>query len=205
MRKILNILLTLLIVISTMGCNFISEVDLVLQNGDVIFHTSKSSQSEFIQTATNSKISHVGIVYIKKGKVYVFEAVEPVKLTPLAEFINRGENKNYIVYRSTIKLSENNLNKMYEYCLDQKGKHYDIKFQWDDSKIYCSELVWDAYNSIGIQLSQPKTFSDFEIDSPEIKKEIIRRYGDKFVQSEPVVSPQCLIESKYLFEVFSNY
>ena len=94
---------------------------------------------------------------------------------------------------------------MYEYCVKQEGKNYDMKFQWDDSKIYCSELVWYTYNSIGIQLSTPKTFSDFEIESPEIKKEIVRRYGDKFVQSEPVVSPQCLIESKYLFEIFSNY
>jgi uncharacterized protein YycO len=205
MKKILNILLPLLIVLLTMGCDFITEVDLVLKNGDVIFHTSKSSQSEFIQTATNSKLSHVGIIYIKKGKPYVFEAVEPVKLTPLSEWISRGENNNYMVYRSNLPLSTNELDKMYEYCLKQKGKPYDMKFQWDDNKIYCSELVWDAYNSIGIQLSVPKTFADFNMESPEIKKEVIRRYGNKFVQSEPVVSPQCLVESDYLYKIFSNY
>ena len=34
------------------------------QNGDVIFQTSGSSQSKEIQLATNSKFSHVGIVYV---------------------------------------------------------------------------------------------------------------------------------------------
>jgi uncharacterized protein YycO len=203
MKKILNILLTLLVMISTMGCT--NSRDYSLQNGDIIFHTSLSSQSQFIQEATNSKLSHVGVIYIKEGKPYVFEAVEPVKITPLDEWINRGKDNKYKVYRTTTPLSETDLNKMYDYCVTQQSKHYDMKFQWNDDKIYCSELVWGAYNSVGIQLSIPKTFSDFAIDSPEIKKEIIRRYGDKFVQSEPVVSPQCLVESKYLYEIFSNY
>tara|TARA_R110001583_G_scaffold27226_3_gene97604 strand:- start:124 stop:735 length:612 start_codon:yes stop_codon:yes gene_type:complete len=203
MTKIFNILISIILLMISSGCS--NSQDQTFTNGDIIFHTSLSSQSKFIQDATNSKFSHVGIIYIKKGKPYVFEAVEPVRLIPLSKWINKGENKNYTVYRSNTTLSENQLTKMYEYCVKQEGKNYDMKFQWDDSKIYCSELVWYTYNSIGIQLSTPKTFSDFEIESPEIKKEIVRRYGDKFVQSEPVVSPQCLIESKYLFEIFSNY
>ena len=56
-----------------------------------------------------------------------------------------------------------------------------------------------------IKLSIPKSFSDFNIDSKEIKEEILRRFGNKFVQTEPVVSPQCLVESEYLYEIFSNY
>ena len=203
MTKILNLFLTLVIIIMTIGCG--NSQDLSFKTGDIIFHTSLSSQSKFIQDATNSKFSHVGIIYIKEGKPYVFEAVEPVRLTPLPKWVNKGENKNYTVYRSNIPLSENDLTKMYEYCVKQEGKHYDMKFQWDDSKIYCSELVWDTYNSVGIQLSTPKTFADFDIESTEIKKEIVRRYGDKFVQSELVVSPQCIIESRHLFKIFSNY
>lgn len=203
MKKILNILITILVLMTSISCT--SSQDYLLKNGDIIFHTSLSSQSEFIQKATNSNLSHVGIIYIKNGKPYVFEAVEPVKLTSLDEWISRGENKNYKVYRSVTPLSQTDINKMYDYCVTQQGKHYDIKFQWNDDKIYCSELVWYAYNSIGIELSVPRTFSDFNIDSEEIQKEIIKRYGDKFVKSEPVVSPQCLTESRYLYEIFSNY
>ena len=203
MKKTLNILITVLILISNITC--VSSQDYSLESGDIIFQTSLSSQSKFIQEATNSKLSHVGIVYIKDGEPYVFEAVEPVKITPLNVWVTRGENNNYKVYRTITPLSNTDLNTMYEYCLTQKGKHYDTKFQWDDNKIYCSELVWYTYKSIGVELSTPSTFSDFNIKSKEIKTEIIRRYGDKFVETEPVVSPQCLAESDYLYEIFSNY
>ena len=206
MNKILNILLTLLILVTSIKNSNSQEFD----NGDIIFHTSLSSQSELIQAATNSKLSHVGIVYVKDGKSYVFEAVEPVKLTPLSEWINRGVNGKYRVFRyfnksTTGRLTKKELDKMYEYCLSQKDKPYDLRFQWGDDKIYCSELVWKTYNSVGIKLCEPKPFSDFNIQSNRIKEEIDRRYGEDFVESEPVVSPQCLLECVYLYEVFNNY
>ena len=56
-----------------------------IKNGDLIFQTSLSSQSQAIQLATNSKYSHCGIVYIENGQFYVFEAIQPVKTTPLDE------------------------------------------------------------------------------------------------------------------------
>jgi len=43
-----------------------------LKNGDIIFHTSQSSQSKTIQLATNSKYSHLGIIYLSHGEFYVF-------------------------------------------------------------------------------------------------------------------------------------
>ena len=198
-----KLLLLLFILISNSRCT--SSQDYLGKDGDVIFQTSLSPQSQHIQDATNSNLSHVGIIYIKDGKPYVFEAVGPVKITPLDEWIYRGKDNKYKVYRSIRPLSETDLNKMYDYCVSQQGKDYDVKFQWNDDKIYCSELVWYAYNSIGVELSIPKPFSDFDIEKEEIKKEIIRRYGNKFVQSEPVVSPKCLAESKYLEKVFNNY
>jgi len=54
-----------------------------LKSGDIIFQTSKSSQSIAIQRATKSKYSHMGIIYKEGKNTYVYEAVQPVKLTPL--------------------------------------------------------------------------------------------------------------------------
>lgn len=76
-----------------------------LNNGDIIFQTSKSSQSKAIQLATESKYSHMGIIYKNGDKYFVYEAVQPVKLTPLKEWINRGKNRHYVVKR--LKNSEN--------------------------------------------------------------------------------------------------
>ena len=67
------------------------------QNGDIIFHTSKSSQSKAIQIATKSPYSHVGNVYIKDGKPYVYEAISRVSLTPMKNWISRGENSRLVV------------------------------------------------------------------------------------------------------------
>ena len=79
--------------------NYLNNIKVKLQNGDIIFQTSKSKQSKAIQLATKSKYTHVGIIY-KKGKdFYVFEAAQKVKLTPLNSWINRGVNGHFMVKR----------------------------------------------------------------------------------------------------------
>jgi hypothetical protein len=61
-----------------------------LQDGDIIFHESRSSQSAAIQLATKSRYSHMCLLYQNDGYWFVFEAVQPVKLTPLATWIARA-------------------------------------------------------------------------------------------------------------------
>ncbi len=61
------------------------------QTGDIIFQISRSSQSKAIQLATHSDYSHTGMLVIRNKKPYVFEAVGPVKYTPLKQWIAHGE------------------------------------------------------------------------------------------------------------------
>ena len=69
------------------------------QEGDVLFQTSRSAQSVAIQKATHSPYSHVGIVLFRAGKPYVFEAVQPVKFTPLKSWIRRGMAGRFVAKR----------------------------------------------------------------------------------------------------------
>src|SRR5688572_7446329 len=118
------------------------------ENGDIIFQTSRSGQSKAIQLATKSKYSHMGIIYEADGKYFVYEAVQPVKLTNLNDWIKRGENSHYVVKRLKDRseiLTYENLKKMKDVGDRFKGKSYDIYFEWSDDKIYCSELVWKIY------------------------------------------------------------
>ena len=39
----------------------------------------------------------MGIVYQQNSKFYVYEAVHPVKLTPIKTWINRGVKNNFVV------------------------------------------------------------------------------------------------------------
>jgi hypothetical protein len=67
-----------------------------IKNGDLIFQTSLSGQSKAVQLATKSKYSHCGLIYKDGNDFYVFEAVQPVKRTPLDKWIARGQDGNKI-------------------------------------------------------------------------------------------------------------
>lgn len=175
-----------------------------LKDGDIIFHTSKSPQSKMLQIATNSNITHVGVIFFKSGKPYVFEAVNPVKVTPLQQFINRGVGSKYSIKRTKAPISNSELKIMMEYGKRQIGKPYDSKFQWSNDKIYCSELVWKIYHYAGIRLCDIKTFSDFNLNRPIVKQAIQSRYKGKFNIDESVVAPIDLYNSKELKTVYSN-
>jgi len=179
-----------------------------IKNGDLIFQTSLSSQSQAIQLATNSKYSHCGIVYIENGQFYVFEAIQPVKTTPLDEWIARGKDSHYVIKRlknADQVLTEEILQKMKKEGEKFNGKNYDLTFEWSDDKIYCSELIWKIYQrATGIELGELQKLSDFDLTNDLVKKKIKERYGDKIPTEEIVISPDALFESELLITVKEN-
>lgn len=195
------ILITFISLITLTGC----YNDNNFKNGDVIFHTSKSPQSKMIQDVTQSKYSHVGIIYIKDGETYVMEAVQPVKVTPLNVFIERGVDSKYTVMRYKGNLWEEDFKKMYDYGSSQLGKNYDSKFQWSDNTMYCSELVYKIYETIGVELCEKNTFSDYNLSSKEVQDAIKNRYNTELDMNELVVTPVDLLNSNLLTTIFDNY
>lgn len=176
-----------------------------LQEGDIIFQTSKSRQSMAIQVATNSKYSHMGIIYENDGSFFVYEAVQPVKLTPLKAWINRGENGHYVVKRlknADRVLTDATLTKMKQIGEQFNGKAYDIYFEWSDDKIYCSELVWKMYKqSVGIEIGQLEQLSDFDLTKEIVQSKIKERYGDNIPMDEKVISPAAMFNSDKLITI----
>lgn len=179
-----------------------------LKEGDLIFQTSLSSQSKAIQLATKSKYSHCGIVFKEGDSFYVFEAVQPVKRTPLAEWIARGEKGKFIVKRlknAEQTLTPDVLQKMKEIGKGFNGKKYDLAFEWTDEKIYCSELIWKIYKrSTGIEIGKLEKLGDFDLSSDQVKRKIKERYGNNIPMEELVISPASIFESELLVTVKSN-
>ena len=142
-RLMWSVLLTMILA----GCNGSAEYQ--PRNGDIIFQTSESRQSEAIQLATKSPYSHMGIVFVENGEAMVFEAVEPVRVTPLADWIARGMNGDFVVKRlkeAEKILTPETMRRMKEIGESRfLGRHYDKYFEWSDDRIYCSELVWKIY------------------------------------------------------------
>lgn len=182
-----------------------TSVDTELQNGDIIFQTSQSSQSKAIQLATHSKYSHVGIIYNNNNKFFVYEAVQPVKLTPLNQWINRGLNKHYVVKRlknAREVLTKETLADMKRIGEKYKGKSYDIYFEWSDEKIYCSELVWKIYKEAsGIEIGELEELKDFDLTNNVVKQKMKERYGNSIPMDEKVISPSAMFKSDKLITV----
>jgi hypothetical protein len=186
----------------------INRLNTKVQDGDIIFQTSKSSQSKAIQRATDSRYSHMGIIYRQGVNLYVYEAIQPVKLTKLKDWISRGEGGKYVVKRlknSKNILTPENLSKMKEIGESYQGKNYDIYFEWSDDKIYCSELVWKIYKkALGIEIDKLETLKEFNLDDTLVRGKLLERYGDKIPMNEIVISPAEMYNSDKFELIIKN-
>lgn len=180
-----------------------------LKDGDIIFQTSQSQQSKAIQLATHSSYSHCGIVFWQGNKCFVFEAVQPVKSTPIEQWISRGMGGKYVVKRlqnADEVLTPANLQKLKSEGEKLKGKSYDTTFEWDDNKIYCSELIWKVYQrATGIELGKLQQLQDFDLSHTAVKSKMKERYGDAIPFDEKVISPQALFDSEQLTTLIDTY
>jgi uncharacterized protein YycO len=175
------------------------------RNADILFQTSRSSQSTAIQRATHSPYSHMGVVYIRGGRPLVLEAVEPVRLTPLDAWVARGEGGHFVVKRlrqADAILTPAALARMLEVGRSFEGKHYDVYFEWSDERIYCSELVWKLFErALGLELGRLEALSDFDLSDPLVHTMVWKRWGGPPPAAEPVISPAAIYSSELLVTV----
>jgi hypothetical protein len=184
--------------------------DYEAQTGDIVFHTSQSDQSNAVQLVTKSKYTHMGIVHVEGKRVYVLEAVEPVKRTRLRAWIARGEDGRYVVKRlknAKNLLTRDALKKMNQAAqkIINKPTHYDACFEWSNDRLYCSELVWKLFKvGTGLKIGKVQRMKEFDL-SHEVVKRIRRVRPDcPFADDEKVVSPAEMFDSPLLKTVFSN-
>jgi len=186
-------------------CSYSCDTGYVPRDGDIIFHTSRSAQSEAIQKATTSPYSHMGIVYVREARALVFEAVEPVKSTPLDEWIARGVGGKYVVKRlrnADRLLTTDALARMREVGEAFQGQPYDFYFEWTDDRTYCSELVWKVYQrGLGIELGDLQCMSEFDLTDPLVRTKVEERWGGDPPPDEIVISPESIFRSDLLVTV----
>ena len=196
------VMLTVLIVLAATGCSTTPKES--LRAGDVLFQNLPSPSAQAIRLATGSEYSHCGLVIAHKGDLVVCEAVQPVRMIPIEQWIDQGIDKKYTVKRLTDRdpLSTEASKALTNYCLSMIGKPYDMYYQWSDEKIYCSELVWKAYhNGLELDLTTTRSFSDYNFDNPIVQQKLKERFGDNIPWDEPVVSPGDLVNSPKLHTI----
>jgi len=187
------------------GCSRKPHAQDALQTGDIIFQSSRSGQSYAVQLATHSKYSHVGMIVQLSAGTYVSEAVQPVKYTPLENWIGHGDGRHYVVKRlkpTVHKITPEEAEKLVSACNKHKGKNYDLYFEWSDDNIYCSELIWKVYKeTLGIELGALQELRSFDLSHPVVQEKVQERYGDKIPLDEKVISPGQMFASENLYTV----
>ncbi|MCB0351552.1 MAG: hypothetical protein KDD38_10235 [Bdellovibrionales bacterium] len=200
-----NLLFSFIFSLIAVGANGAVEY----QTGDLIFHMSQGRQAAAITEAQGSPYSHMGVLVKESNSWLVYEAIQPVKKTPLASFIARGKNKHFVVKRinpsvfdMSSTLAQNALIREMSQFLDY---NYDIFFQWSDDTIYCSELAYKAYfRALGIQPGVLQKVGDLDLTGPNIRKLIAereRQLGHPADLNEPIITPVAIMNSAILTEV----
>lgn len=168
------------------------------QNGDVIFHVSKSYQSTAIKLGTLSRYSHCGVVVVENGKPYVIEAERGVEKTPMKTWLRRGQMWHH--YRVMRLKKPQELTLRYKKLL---GIPYDTKFRFDNGKLYCSELIWEMYKENGILLCEPNPLREYHfLNLPVVKKQVKSK---GMTLDQEVVPPSDLVKSRKLRTVSYGY
>jgi hypothetical protein len=182
-----------------------------LRDGDLIFQTSRSAQSQAIALATHSVYTHMGIIFLQRGEPFVLEAVEPTRYTPLDQWVARAVGRRIVVKRlkdaDTI-LTASTLSKMRALAAQLLGRRYDLQFRWDDTQLYCSELVYKLYErGAGVQIGRLQAARTLDLGSPAVQRKMRERFGGgngAFNPEEPVITPQAMFEDGKLVTVFSG-
>jgi cell wall-associated NlpC family hydrolase len=170
----------------------------IVREGDIIFQTSQSSQSAAIQKATHSPYSHMGLILYQGGKPFVFEAARTVKYTPLDDWVRRGAGAHFVVKRlkqAPTLLTPAALRKLHQEAGRFEGRPYDLTFEWSDSRLYCSELVWKIYQrALGVRVGRLQRLREFDLSDPVVLEKMQERYGSDVPLDELVISPSAMFD-----------
>lgn len=179
------------------------------QPGDFVFQSLPHNPLiDAIEGSSGSPFSHCGIV--KRGDVtkphdaewVVIEAIGPVKETRLAHWIAQGRDSAYVAYRLRAPLGEK-IPAIITAAEKYKGRPYDIHYEMDDEKIYCSELLYKAVrDATGTKLGKIRKLGELKWQPYE---KVIRQIENGGLPLDrEMITPRDFSEAPELRQVFRS-
>nr|ACO70952.1 putative peptidoglycan peptidase [uncultured Verrucomicrobiota bacterium] len=182
-----------------------------LRSGDIVFQDSSphSGQAVAIKKLTRSAWSHCGIYFAREGRAPVVIDGNGTQREVLWEaWKSNGAGGRYAAFRLKRDLSEGEVEALWRRASFYDGRPYDLKFAWDDGKIYCSELIWKACrDALKLEIGKTERLADFDLRDPAARALIERPGSWGTVENamahgeEVVVSPQAIAQSPLLRRV----
>ena len=193
-----------------------------LKTGDILFQTSRSSQSFAIMLASESPLSHMGVLDMEAaGGAVVIEASATTRETPLRDWIAKGFGGRLEVRRLK-DLTPEDARRVTAAARTHLGKPYDLFFRSSSDQLYCSELVNDAFqDGINRQLGAFQKVKSLAINNAAVRRVIQQRWQRHpdcangkaanfdacyaILMEQRLVTPQSIADDDDLTLVFSNY
>jgi hypothetical protein len=177
--------------------------------GDFIFQSLPHNPLiDAIEGSSGSPFSHCGI--LKKRDVVkrhdsawvVIEAIGPVKETRLPFWIAQGRDSAYVVYRLRDPLAKK-IPEIIAAAEKYEGRPYDIHYDLDDEKIYCSELLYKAVrDATGRKLGKIRKLGELNWRPYE---QVIRQIENgNLPLDRAMITPRDFTEAPELQEVFRS-
>lgn len=159
-----------------------------------------------VRALTNSRWTHMGVIFIAPAGPMVLEAVSPVRTTPLQEWVAHGRDRHYVVKRlrdADVRLSSDAISKMRALGKTWLGRPYDLRFRWDDQALYCSELAYKLFDrGAGVSIGKLERAADMNLDDKRVQQALQKRFaGARFDPTETVVTPDTIFKDEQLIEV----
>lgn len=132
-----------------------------IRDGDLVFRLGRSVESSLVQQAGNG-FSHVGMLVWVADTLKVVHAVPKEKndsmvFEPIERFLSQAKAQKAGFYK--VECPDSIAKSASEYALKryEEGCMFDHMYDLEDeTKMYCTELVWRAYNEFGVDISGEK-------------------------------------------------
>lgn len=193
-----------------------------LQDGDLVFQTIRSHQTTAIMLASQTWLSHVGIVRLGLDSVpRVVEAVGPVREIPLDRWIQQGIGARLLIKRLP-ELTRAQARAVLAAAERFYGKPYDFFFLLDDDRIYCSELAYKAFQQgAGLTVGQMQKVATLDLENFAVKQLLQERWADDplcqtpatnsyttclaVLKQQDIITPDAVARDPRLLTLYSNY
>lgn len=167
------------------------------QIGDIVFQSlPRTPLVNTIEGASHSPFSHCGIMAFENGQWVVYEAYSRVERTPWSVWFARSRDFQFAVYRLKDE-HQRHIPAMLDYARQCMGRPYDIRYELDDKKLYCSELVYKAFRSAASEtLGELVRLGD--LDWKPYQSVIEHLEGGPAPLDRPMISPRAVTEAPQL-------
>jgi hypothetical protein len=165
-----------------------------LRSGDIIFRRGPSLESEVLMSMDGAAdFSHVGVVLRERDETFVIHVVtreggpDVTKREPIHDYLRADRATAAMAYR----LIDDNPSRI-AHAVEAAGEYVERQAPFDgdfdltsEHALYCTELVWRAYQSAGVDLVDESL--------PQPTTSLIKH---------PILWPSILLHSKHLTAVW---